>query len=501
MSDEPNHEVEYSVGVDLGRDQPLAAMARGSSAKMCHPADQQVSAGLAATSRWQQVSTLVDQVVEREGFSPSVVVLAVAPLTTGADDLARRLVSHLGLSPDRVLVIDEAVAVRLGAPHVEVSTVDDPAVSAAALGAALAGASPDRHRAAAALLAAGAGGALAGAAGATAIAGEPAVAATVLGPAGVPLSASLAGPAGVPLAHGAAVGPAGVPLAPEAGVGPAGVPLAPGAGVGPGGIPLGVTGTASRPVRTGWIIGVAAVAIAATIGVVVVAAGDDAPQAPTAAPEMTTAVTSTRLPTTTADVVTPAAVAPTVVSTVESAVESTVVESTVVESTVASSLPATSTSIVAATELAGVACTVGAWLGDNDSFATALATTAAADGAAIELAAVTGAVRLDIDDLGTVAVAYEDWVLAGNLPGGTPSVVTQNGAETTEVAFASDDSYAVGASQINSTMTVSMDGTVFSDGPSLQPMLFSSGIYSCVGDRLVMTPADFPYPMIFTRDG
>ncbi len=495
MSDEPKH-VEYSVGIDLGRTQPLAATARGGSAEMWRPADPHASGDIAATSQWQQVSTLVEQIVMREGSSPSAIGLAVAPLITGADDLARRLASHLGLLPDRILVIDEAVAVRLGAPHVEASTVDDPAVSAAALGAALAGDSPDRHRAAAALLAAGGGGALAGAAGATAIAGNPATTAVGLGPTGVPLSGSLAGPAGVPLAHGASVGPAGVPLAPEAGVGPAGVPLAPGAGVGPGGVPLRVAGTASRPTRTGWIIGVAAVAIVATVGVIVVASGDDDPQAPTAAPEVSSVVTTTRLPTTSADVVTTAAVAPTVESTVESTVETTVVESTV-----ASSLPATSTSILATTELAGVACTVGTWLGDNDSFATAFATTAASDGAAIELADVTGAVRLDIDDLGTVAVTYEDWVLAANLPGGTPSVVAQGGAETTEVAFASDGSYAVGASQINSTMTVSMDGAVFSDGPSLRPMLYAPGSYSCVGDRLVMTPADFPYPMIFTRDG
>jgi hypothetical protein len=497
MSEESKQEVEYSIGVDLSRVRPLAATARGGSAQMATPPDPHTSAGPGETTQWQQVSTLVEQVIGRERSNPSAVVLAVAPLISGADDLARRLAGHLGLLPNEVVVIDRAVATRLGSPHVEASTAIDPSVSAAALGAALAGASPDRHRGGAALFAAGSGGAVAGlvgVVGATAIVGDPATATASLGPAGVPLSTSAAGPAGVPLASGADVGPAGVPLAHGAGAGPTGVPLASGAGVGPGGVPLRAAGWA--PGRIGWMIGAAAVVAATVIGVIVVAANDDAPQAPTAAPKTASAVATTQLPTTTADVVTPVTAAPTVASTVAP---------TVVATTVANSSPGTSVSVVATvpaatTELVGVACTAGAWLGDNDSFGTAFASTAAADGAAIELSAVTGAVRLDIADDGTVEVTYEDWVLVAYLPGGAPSGVAKGGSETTAVTFASDGSFAVGASQINSTMTVSMAGTVFSDGPSLEPMLYAPGTYSCVGDQLVMTPADFPYPMIFTRD-
>ena len=502
----------YSLGIDLGQTPSPTAVARGDAVELMGP-----MVDIAAT---------IEQLIASDGIRPSAVVLAGQPdQRVGHEELGAEIANRLGLGTDRVWVIDHSEATALGMKHLlqvmsdgaATGPDDDRASSAAAIGAALSGVpSDDERRKGVGLLAAGAGGAVAGALGAATLAGAasaPAVAggpmgvplahagpqgvplgATagpagvplpqgVVGPAGVPLPQGVVGPAGVPLPHGVE-GPVGVPIGGSATSGPTGVPLSSNVGAGPPGVPIDAPVKVTRRGRTALIVGAAAAAIAVGVGVGA-SSGDDS---------------TTATPTTTASVAT--AVAPVISLADTTLPPADTTTSVVVAVTVSTAVP-TSVPTTVLTELVGASCAVGSWVADNESFGSVFAGFAAAGGGAIELGEIVGAIHVDVASDGTVVTTFDNWKMTATIPGQGTAEISETGVETNTVTFADDGSYTVTATEIGSAQRVSFDGVVFMDGPSPEAVFHGASTFSCAADRLDITiPGQLgDWVAIFTREG
>ncbi len=482
----------YSIGIDLGQTPSPAALARG---------DHDVEI-LAATA---DAASLVESLIARDGITPTAVVIASPPdQRTVIDSLVGDVARRCGLTIDSVWVADRFAVEPIGLAHLRTHNnhgadtdrgiLDEP--SAAAIGAALSGIASDDRRRAVGWLAAGTGAAIVGGLGAVLATDSAAALPAALGPAGVPLTQvptagtqgvpfaahSAAGPAGVPFRQGGVAGPSGVPIGSGAAVGPVGAPINPGAGAGPSGVPLGAVAKPARRARTAVIAGAAAAAIAVGVGVAASSGGD-----PPAA-SVTSAGTAT-------------SVEQSVLSTPDAATVTVVVDAT----TATTATPATTATIATSPSTEPVkglvsGCTVGSWLADNQSFGGSFTSLAAAGGGPIALAAISGAIRVDIGANGAVVTTYDDFTVTATVEGLTSEIFV-TGVDTNQIDFADDGSYTVTSTEIASTQRVSAEGLVFMDGPSPEAAFFGSSTYACAGDRLDVT---IPGPLgdwvaIFTR--
>ena len=491
------------------------------------------------------VVVAVDLLTERRGTAPAIVILALP--TDGQfadDDIAGSVAERLRLARGSVRIIDAADAAAVGLAYLRGETTgaggSDPARFSVAVGAALLGLD-DEHRTGAGIATAGAGGAAVGGLGATVLAGGSTGAAVgavtgAVGAVGVPLGVAGVGAVGVPLGV-AGVGAVGVPLG-VAGVGAVGVPIGAAAGLAATGTSLGPRlRRLARQHRTALIAGgVALAAVVAITAAIVNSSGPSRsvvravssvpssvrPAALDTTPVATTPVATTIDGSTTTEAATTAEVLPVIVvattepppptqipviveapsTAVAAAPTSAAVAGTTsavasTKRTTAPTAPGTSVkpvatvapTIVASTPTvavgaSGAKCAVGSWVVDNASVASAFAGAAGAGGQ-MDVAGVTGAVRVTIAANGAALTTFDNWKLSANLPNGAGvAVVSKAGSETAMSAFAGDGTFVVSGVQINSTTQVSMAGTVFVDGPSKDAMIQNGSTYSCRGDRI-----------------
>ena len=492
------------------------------------------------------VAAVVDLLTERRGTAPAVVVLALP--TDGQfadDDIAGSVAERLRPARGSARIVDAADAAVVGLAYLRGETTgaggSSPERSTVAIGAALLGLD-EEHRTGAGI--ATAGGAAVGGLGATVLSGGSTGAGVgavtgAVGAVGVPIGAAGAvGAVGVPIGAAAGVGAVGVPIGAAVGVGAVGVPI--GAAVGPG-----ATGTAlgprlrrlARHHRTALLAGgVTAAAVAITVAVLagsstekrsVVRAVSSVPSSVGAAPldsapaDTTQAATTTEVPSTTIEMLPVIVVAttepppPTPIPVIFESPSTAVAATTPPVTTAApttSAVPVTtpavastkrpssptaprtavrpvSSTVVASTPPAtvgtsGATCAVGSWVVDNASAASAFAGAAPAGAGQIDVAGVTGGVRVTIAANGAAVTTFDNWKLSATLPDGTVAVVSKAGSETSTIVFADDGTFVVSGAQINSTTQVSMAGTVFLDGPSKDALLQHGRSFTCRGDRL-----------------
>ena len=329
------------------------------------------------------------------------------------------------------------------------------------------------------------GGGEAIAAGPAAGAGLGSVGSPLSGPAGSPLSAPAApaGPAGSPLSAPAApAGPTGTPLSAPAGptgmplsapAGPTGTPLS--APAGPTGTPLGTAAkkTAVEATKRSYRIPIIAgsiVAVGLVAGVGVLAARDDTPEAAsptTVVVENTAAVTDSTE--------TPTATEPAVVVTTSSA----------------SAAPALA---------AAVACTLGSWTMDNDSFAAMWLAVAGGDG--IALTSVDGVVAVDVNVDGAWTSTYIDWGFTASAEDITMTM-TITGSDTSSGTFGDDGSFTFVDTDVNTvvTMTASAGGVNVPIPPQsdTRSAFSGAGSYVCNGDTMTVNVDGNPGPIVMIR--
>ena len=538
MSDESG----YSLGIDLGQTPWPTATAEHDAPRdaVGWPAvgNDTLSGPVSGSGdAVGQIVTLVvvavDLLTERRGTAPAIVILALP--TDGQfadDDIAGSVAERLRLARGSVRIIDAADAAAVGLAYLRGETTgaggSDPARFSVAVGAALLGLD-DEHRTGAGIATAGAGGAAVGGLGATVLAGGSTGAA-------VGAVTGAVGAVGVPLGV-AGVGAVGVPLG-VAGVGAVGVPIGAAAGLAAKGTSLGPRlRRLARQHRTALIAGgVALAAVVAITAAIVNSSGPSRsvvravssvpssvrPAALDTTPVATTPVATTIDGSTTTEAATTAEVLPVIVvattepppptqipviveapsTAVAAAPTSAAVAGTTsavasTKRTTAPTAPGTSVkpvatvapTIVASTPTvavgaSGAKCAVGSWVVDNASVASAFAGAAGAGGQ-MDVASVTGAVRVTIAADGAALTTFDNWKLSANLPNGAGvAVVSKAGSETAMSAFAGDGTFVVSGVQINSTTQVSMAGTVFVDGPSKDAMIQNGSTYSCRGDRI-----------------
>ena len=501
------------------------------------------------------VAAVVDLLTERRGTAPAVVVLALP--TDGQfadDDIAGSVAERLRPARGSARIVDAADAAVVGLAYLRGETTgaggSSPERSTVAIGAALLGLD-EEHRTGAGIATAGAGGAAVGGLGATVLAGGSTGA-------GVGAVTGAVGAVGVPLGV-AGVGAVGVPIGAAVGVGAVGVPIGAAAGPGATGTALGPRlRRLARRHRTALLAGGVTVAavVALTAAIVsssgpnrsVVRAVSSVPSSVDPAPVDTTPVATTQLATTTngsatTEVATTTEVLPVIVvattepppptpipvifespSTAVAATTPPVTTAAPTTSAVPVTTPAVastkrpssptaprtavrpvSSTVVASTPPAtvgtsGATCAVGSWVVDNASAASAFAGAAPAGAGQIDVAGVTGGVRVTIAANGAAVTTFDNWKLSATLPDGTVAVVSKAGSETSTIVFADDGTFVVSGAQINSTTQVSMAGTVFLDGPSKDALLQHGRSFTCRGDRLeIRVSGTVDYVVVMSR--
>jgi hypothetical protein len=371
----------------------------------------------------------------------------------------------------------------------------------------------DDDRAAAVLLgsaagAAGAAAVVAGGAvlGATVLGGEAVAAGPVaagvagLGPTGSPLAMPTAGPAGSPLAAPSA-GPTGTPLTgPTAGptgtpltgpsAGPTGTPLT-GPSAGPTGTPLpdAVTKTAKTVAKKSRKIPIVAASIAA-VGLIaavgVMAAGSDDPEGASS--------------TTTPVIDEPSGES--VQSSSASESDSGVSDGAPVVVTEAPTTTESPTTTAPAGPISGIACTVGSWTMENDSFAAMWLAAADAVGAGAILVGVNGTVVVDVGADGVWTSTYSDWGFTASAEDVTMTM-SITGDDKSAGTFGDDGSFTFVDSNVNTVITA----TVSAGGVNLPipqqtdtgSAFSGAGSFTCEGDTMTVSVDRNPGPIVMNR--
>ena len=494
-------ETRWSLGVDLGRSwSPAAVAATDGSVTMI---DAVECIGSQAVDVVECVRALLAVCREQHDISPTRITLA---MPDGASDERARFVTdvaaRLGVPADDVRVIGEAVARKAGRDHPSISTE----ATEAAVGAAVLGLERDERGLGAVALGGGAAGAVAaGSLGMIATGSGVGEAATVLGPAGVPLATqAAAGAAGVPFNAAAAPGAAGVPFSPQASLGTQGVPVGtgsgtaatgiafePSAGTATHGVPLATAARGLNRTRLAVVIGTAVVV--ATAAIVYVASADD-PQKSAASTVSTTAV---------APVVVGSTEAVHIVETVAAAVTEPATTAPALETAAVTAAPqpsdvdtSTSTTVAPAGTVVpdGAACMAGTWIGDNETVGQGFV---AAAGDGVTLVGITGTVTVVIGPDGAVLTTYDNWQITASI-GSITTVMTVTGTETGQVTFGADGIYTVGAMEIGSQVSSVANGLAFQMA-SPSSLFHGSSTYTCAPDGFTLNIPDGSFVATFTR--